>query len=58
MGTIPTALQFVQVFAAAVVKDSKNLEASKRLIDFLASAKATPAVKKMGMQRPRLEAQK
>jgi molybdate transport system substrate-binding protein len=52
VGTIPADLQFVQVFAAAVVKSAKNPEASKRLIDFLASEKATPTVEKMGMQRP------
>ena len=54
VGTIPADLQFVQVFAAAVVKGTKNPEAAKRLIDFLASEKATPAVEKMGMQRPNL----
>lgn len=52
VGTIPADLQFVQVFAAAVVKDAKNPEASKRLIDFLASEKATPTVEKTGMKRP------
>jgi molybdate transport system substrate-binding protein len=52
-GTIPADLQFVQVFAAAVVKGAKNPEASKRLIDVLASEKATPAVEKAGMKRPR-----
>jgi len=52
VGTIPDSLQFVQLFAAAVVKGAKNPEASKRLIDFLASEKATPTVEKMGMKRP------
>jgi molybdate transport system substrate-binding protein len=52
VGTIPADLQFVQVFTAAVVKGAKNPEASKRLIDFLASEKATPTVEKMGMKRP------
>ena len=54
VGTIPADLQFVQVFAAAVVKGTKNPDAAKRLIDFLASEKATPTVEKMGMQRPHL----
>ena len=40
VATIPADLQFVQVFAAAVVKSTKNPEASKRLIEFLASEKA------------------
>jgi molybdate transport system substrate-binding protein len=52
VGKIPADLQFVQVFAAAVVKGAKNLEASKRLIEFLASEKATPTVEKWGMKRP------
>ena len=55
VGTIPTDLQFVQVFAAAVVKGTKNSEASKRLIEFLASDKATPTVEKWGMKRPALQ---
>jgi molybdate transport system substrate-binding protein len=58
VGTIPADLQFVQVFAAAVVKGAKNPQASQRLIDFLASEKATPTVEKMGMKRPGLEARK
>jgi molybdate transport system substrate-binding protein len=53
VGTIPADLQFVQVFAAAVVQGAKNPEASKRLIEFLASEKANPPVEKMGMTRPR-----
>jgi molybdate transport system substrate-binding protein len=52
LGTIPASLQFEQVFAAAVVRGAKNPEASKRLIDFLASGQATPAVEKVGMKRP------
>jgi molybdate transport system substrate-binding protein len=54
VGTIPADLQFVQVFAAAVVKGAKNPEASKRLIEFLASENATPTVEKLGMKRPGL----
>ena len=42
----------VQVFAAALVKGAKEPEASKRLIAFLASEKATPAIEKTGMKRP------
>lgn len=52
VGNIPASLQFVQTFAAAVVKDAKNPAAAKRLIEFLASEKATPAVEKVGMKRP------
>jgi molybdate transport system substrate-binding protein len=51
VGTIPSEIQFDQVFAAAVVKGAKDPDAAKRLITFLASEKATPAVEKMGMRR-------
>ena len=51
VGAIPAELQFVQVFAAAVVKGTKGPEAAKRLIAFLASYKATPSVEKTGMKR-------
>ena len=51
VGTIPADLQFIQTFSAAVVKGSKNPEASKRLIDFLASENATPTIEKWGMKR-------
>jgi molybdate transport system substrate-binding protein len=54
VGTIPAEIQFVQTFAAAVVKGTKEPEASKRLIAFLASEKATPAIEKTGMKRPAL----
>jgi molybdate transport system substrate-binding protein len=52
VGTIPAEIQFVQVFAAALVKGTKEPEASKRLIVFLASERATPAIEKTGMKRP------
>jgi molybdate transport system substrate-binding protein len=52
VGTIPDEIQLVQVFAAALVKDAKESEASKRLIAFLASERATPAIEKTGMKRP------
>ena len=51
VGPIPAELQFVQVFAAAVIKGAKDREAAQRLIAFLASDKATPAVEKTGMKR-------
>jgi molybdate transport system substrate-binding protein len=50
VGTIPPEIQF----AAAVVKGAKDPDAAKRLIAFLASEKATPAVEKTGMKRTRL----
>jgi len=49
-GQIPAEIQLVQVFAAAVVAGSKELEASKRLIEFLASERASGAIKSSGME--------
>jgi molybdate transport system substrate-binding protein len=49
VGTIPVQIQDVQTFSAAVVSGSKEMAASKRLIAFLASERARPAIKKNGM---------
>jgi molybdate transport system substrate-binding protein len=49
VGTIPAEIQYVTVYAAAVVAGSTELEASKRLIAFLASEDATAAIRKSGM---------
>jgi molybdate transport system substrate-binding protein len=51
VGAIPADLQFVQVFAAAVVNGAQDPEAAKRLILFLASERAKSAVEKTGMKR-------
>jgi molybdate transport system substrate-binding protein len=51
-GLIPAEIQFVPVFTAAIVKEGKQPEASKRLIDFFASEKVTPVIEKTGMKRP------
>jgi molybdate transport system substrate-binding protein len=55
VGTIPAAVQKINVYAAALVTGSKETEASKRLIAFLASDAAIAAIKKSGMDpsRPR-----
>ena len=53
VGTIPAEVQYVAVFAAAVVAGSKEMEASNRLIAFLASEAATAAMKKNGMEAAR-----
>jgi molybdate transport system substrate-binding protein len=50
VGTIPSEIQYVTVYAAAVVADSKQLDASKRLVAFLASESASAAIKKSGME--------
>ena len=53
VGTIPAEVQYVAVFAAAVVAGSKEMEASNRLIAFLASEATTAAMKKNGMEAAR-----
>jgi molybdate transport system substrate-binding protein len=50
VGTIPEAVQYVTTYAAAVVKGSAQIEASKRLIAFLSSQGAVAAIKKSGME--------
>lgn len=50
VGTIPQKLQYNSVFSAAEVAGSKEPEAAKQLIAFLASEKAVEAIKKSGMK--------
>jgi molybdate transport system substrate-binding protein len=49
-GAIPSEIQLVQVFAAAVVAGSKEIEGSKRLIEFLASPRASETIRRSGME--------
>ena len=49
-GSLAPEIQFVQVFSAAVVAGSEEIEASKRLIEFLASAGAAKTIRKSGME--------
>jgi molybdate transport system substrate-binding protein len=49
-GRIAPQIQFVQVFSAAVVAGSGEIEAAKRLIEFLASGRAAEAIKNSGME--------
>jgi len=49
-GKIPEEIQLNQIFAAAVVAGSKEYEAAKRLIAFLASDKASAAISRGGME--------
>ncbi len=53
VGTIPEEIQYVSVFSAAMVAGSKEPQASKRLIAFLASESAMRAIKKSGMEPPK-----
>ncbi len=50
IGPVPMELQFIQTFAAAIVAGSKEVEASKRLVAFLASNRAAAAIKDNGME--------
>jgi molybdate transport system substrate-binding protein len=49
-GPIAPEIQFVQTFSAAVVAGSGEVESSKRLIEFLTSARASDAIRKSGME--------
>jgi molybdate transport system substrate-binding protein len=49
-GSLAAEIQFVQTFSAAVVAGSGALDSAKQLIAFLASARATEAIKKSGME--------
>jgi molybdate transport system substrate-binding protein len=49
-GSLAPQIQFVQTFSAAVVAGSGDIEASKRLIEFLASARASEAIRNSGME--------
>jgi molybdate transport system substrate-binding protein len=49
-GHLPPEIQFVQVFSAAVVAGSGDIDGATRLIEFLASARASEAIRKSGME--------
>jgi molybdate transport system substrate-binding protein len=50
VGTIPDEVQYATIYAAAVVANSTQIDASKRLIAFLSSEHATSAIRKSGME--------
>ena len=49
-GSLAPEVQFVQTFSAAVVVGSGDMDNSKRLIEFLASAHAFEAIRNSGME--------
>jgi molybdate transport system substrate-binding protein len=49
-GNIAPEIQFVQTFSAAIVAGSAEIEGAKRLIEYLASARASEAIRKSGME--------
>jgi len=50
VGRLAEELQLIQMFSAAIVKGSKEADAAKRLIAFLASDRAAAAIKSNGME--------
>jgi molybdate transport system substrate-binding protein len=52
-GSIAPEIQFVQTFSAAAVAGSRQIEAAKRLIAFLASPRASEAIRDSGMEPAR-----
>jgi molybdate transport system substrate-binding protein len=49
-GAIAPEIDFMQTFSAAVVAGSGEIEAAKRLIEFLASGRASQAIRNSGME--------
>ncbi len=49
-GSIAPEIQFVQVFSAAVVAGSREIAGARRLVAYLASAQASEAIRKSGME--------
>jgi molybdate transport system substrate-binding protein len=49
-GSLAPEIQFMQVFSAAVVVGSVQVQSAKRLIERLASARAADAIRKSGME--------
>jgi molybdate transport system substrate-binding protein len=48
-GIIHADIQLIQVFSAAIVAGSKEVDAAKRLIEFLVSERASAVIRKSGM---------
>jgi len=49
-GPFPAEIQFVQTFSAAVAAGSDNIPDARKLIEFLASARASDAIRKSGLE--------
>jgi molybdate transport system substrate-binding protein len=49
-GVIHADIQLIQIFSAAMAAGSKEPDAARRLIDFLASERAARAIEKAGME--------
>jgi molybdate transport system substrate-binding protein len=49
VGALPNEIQLIQMFTAAIVNASRNLEQGRRLIKFLTSKEAAAAIRTSGM---------
>ena len=49
VGPIPSSLQLIQTFAAAITANASNLDAAKKLIEYLSSPIAVGPIKNSGM---------
>ena len=49
-GSVAPEIQFVQTFSAAIVAGSGDIEGSKKLIEFLASTRASETIRSSGME--------
>jgi molybdate transport system substrate-binding protein len=49
-GAFPAEIQLVQTFSAAVVAGSSEIQSARRLIEFLASARASQAIRNSGLE--------
>jgi molybdate transport system substrate-binding protein len=49
-GVFPPEIQFIQTFSAALTAGSGEMQAGKRLIEFLSSARASEAIRSSGLE--------
>jgi molybdate transport system substrate-binding protein len=49
-GVFPSEIQFIQTFSAAVVAGSNEMQAGKRLIEFLSSPRASEVIRNSGLE--------
>ena len=52
VGPLPAEVQRVTIFSAGIASGSTQRDAARALIDFLASPRVTPAIRKGGLERP------
>jgi molybdate transport system substrate-binding protein len=52
VGPLPAEVQRVTIFSAGIASGSTQRDAARALIDFLASSRVTPAIRKSGLERP------